>query len=80
MFTGEIGKLPDTAHLTLQVDRDPVVCPMRGIPIAIRDKVHLKELWILKEVDEPIPLGKPDGNYHKEVWRSQNLHRSEISE
>ncbi len=42
VFTGEVGKLPGTAHLTLQAERDPVVCPMRGIPIAIRDKVHDK--------------------------------------
>ncbi len=85
VFTGEVGKLPGTAHLTLQVDQDPVVCPTRGIPIAIRDKVHdkifhLNELGILKEVDEPTPWVILDSNYHKEVWRSQNLHRSEISE
>lgn len=60
VFKEEVGEFKGEVHLTLRDDAEPVVCPARKVPIAIRPKLdkQLKlmcDQGIIEPIDKPTP-------------------------
>lgn len=73
VFCENIGCVPGEVNIKLNPDVEPVICPPRPIPAAIRDQVkkeldHLEKCEIIKKVTEPtrwvnpmVCVRKPNG-------------------